>query len=172
MKHINRVAAAVLAASLLGGCASTGGGSIAGLYSTSHNSGVPGAKIAGNGYIDIDPTGAITVYTQQPGAGCYRLASGNDTNARLQGLKLTPGSSPKGEPDYQVMVEDDVFGILTEPSPNGTFRWFFHGGAKNNTVTVVGMGNLVNARTGSYSISGPPVAASTLAQVLAMRCAG
>ena len=114
----------------------------------------------------------MTIYTQRADAGCYRLASGSDPNARLQGMMLTPGKSSKGEPDYQLLIEDDTFGILTEPSPSGTFRWFIHGGAGNNTVVAVGAENVVNARTGSYSISGPPVVPTMLAQVFAMRCVG
>jgi hypothetical protein len=146
--------------------------SVAGLYSTEHYADAC-RKIKEEGYINIDEDGKMTVYGENSHASidvCYRLSSGREANATLQGRTLVPGISWKGEPDYQVKVGDDTFGILTEPGSDGNVRWSFHSGKRNSSVNVAGIWNVVNAGDNLYTISGPPLTSPTLSELQAMKC--
>lgn len=166
----------------LAGCAHTGFAndvsSLAGVYSSAHPVTINGVKLQTNGYVVIDRTGHITAFEQQGegpasvGSGCYLPATGTATNAGLQGRLLTPGVSPRGDAVYQTLAGDyDTFGILAEQGSDGNVRWFFHSGPRNNTVTINGNRNVVNASNHtSYSISGPALSSPTPDQLRSMIC--
>jgi len=164
-----------IAGALAGSAALADGVSVAGVYSTKHKATIDGSTTEINGFLAIDGDGRMTVYAARQGyttgKDCYFIPSGNTINSLLQGQTLVPGTSPSGEPDYEVKLGEDTFGIITQPdSQTGRIRWFFHSGQDDSTATVTGAGHTVNADGHSFSITVPSLAAFTPTDIHMQRC--
>ena len=150
--------------------------SIAGVYSTKHKLNITdGSKVEINGLLYIDSDGEIAVYGMRKstatGKDCYYLASHDAVNAKLQGATLVAGTAPTGEPDYEVKVGNDTFGIFAQPDPKtGKFRWFYHRADDDSLATVVGPEHTVNTGDVSYSITGPKLEGVSLTDIRMQRC--
>jgi hypothetical protein len=154
--------------------------SLAGIYSSSHIVRVNGLPESTFGYIEIDGDGRIAAYEQTDegpdsiGSGCYMLASGTATNAGLQSRTLTLGTTLQGAAAYMTQAGDnDMFAILAAPAASGNRVWYFHGKRNNNSITVIGTHNVVNADyRASYSISFPALAHPTHNELSDKLCPG
>ena len=162
---------------VLAGSAVAGDGvSIAGIYSTRHKVNiVDGSKVEIDGYLAIDRDGEISVYGARKsgatGKECYYPAGKSAVNYQLQGRTLVAGTAPNGEPDYEVKIGEDTFGIFVEPDPKtGKFRWFYYRAADDATATVTGPEHTVNTGAESFSITGPRVTTLSMTDVQMARC--
>lgn len=150
--------------------------SIAGVYSAKHKVNfTDGSKAEIDSYLAIAPDGEITAYgsrnSVKTGKECYFLVTKSYVNYALQGRTLVAGTAPDGEPDYEVKLGEDRFGIFTQPdSRTGNFRWFYYRGADDATATVTGPGHTINIGNESFSITGPRLASMSDTDIKIQRC--
>ena len=148
--------------------------SISGLFSAAHQISNVDGDIMVKDFVNIDRSGKMTVYLQgmnHAGQECYVLASGSETNASLQGRVLAPGKSPLGDPDYEIKIGDDIFGILKQRDTKGGLQWFFYIKKFNKTYKVTGAGNAVQFLGQFYALNGKVLESPTLDQLQAKQCA-
>lgn len=165
----------VVVSTLAGSAALADGVSVAGVYSTKHKATIDGSTTEVNGFLSIDSDGRMTVYAARRGTttgkDCYFIPSGNTVNSLLQGRTLVAGTSPSGEPAYQVQLGEDSFGIITQPdAQTGRYRWYFHSGKDDSTATVAGAGHIINSGDNSFSLTVPSLAAFTPTDIHMQRC--
>ncbi len=166
----------VIAGALAGSVAAGDGVSIAGIYSAKHKVNITGgSNVEINGYLAIGSDGEITAYGSRnsikTGKECYFLVTKSYVNYGLQGRKLVAGTAPNGEPDYEVKLGEDTFGIFVEPdSKTGNFRWFYHRAADDATATVTGPEHTINTGNDSFTITGPRLASMSETDIRMQRC--
>jgi len=166
-----RLPVSVIAVLSLDGCIQSV--PVSGLYSAEHPVMIGAVKKTTEDYLYIAPDGRITAYVARYEGPyrrtCFKLASGGEKNAALQGRILTPGASPSGEPAYAVKIATDNFGVIERPGPNGV-EWFIHNDDRNDTINLKGKETLVDSLDGSYSMTGIALTAPTLAEIQAKMC--
>lgn len=148
---------------------------VAGIYSTRHKVNITdGSKVEIDGYLYIDSDGTMSVYgartSTHTGKECYYPAGKSAVNYELQGRKLVAGTGPDGQPDYEVKLGEDTFGIYAQADAKGAFRWFYHRGQDDSVATVSGPEHTVNTGEQSFSLTGPRVDALTVTDIRMQLC--
>jgi hypothetical protein len=150
---------------------------VSGLYSASHKITSDGKDVMTKDVINIDENGHISAYAYKMNdiatstdRGCYSRASGTDANAILQNQILTQGISPNGKPDYQVRVDDILFGIITAKESDGKLYWFVRTESKNNIAYISGNRNVYISGKNMITITLPPMTTLTMDDVIRSLC--